>query len=218
MNCPHCGAPANVTPGVPTYECPFCKRSFNTMAAQAPPSATPPPGYPPSALPPGYPQPQAPPPHIVVIAPGGYDGPSSVRPSSGGFGWMIPFGIVVVIALVVGGLKFWWTGTFDAFGGWTWDGKEPLECAGNDEVTVKGVNVNLPGTAIIASGNCHLKIVDSTIKADTVVEAGGNAEVTFQNGSVDGKVATDASGNSRVRFNGTKVTGEKKRSGNAKVD
>lgn len=131
---------------------------------------------------------------------------------------MAPFFIVVVIALVVGGLKFWWTGSFDAFGGWTWDGKEPLECAGNDEITVKGVNVNLPGTAIIASGNCHVKIIDSTIKADTVVEAGGNAEVTFQNGSVDGKVATDASGNSRVRFNGTKVTGEKKRSGNAKVD
>ncbi|CAN5422125.1 hypothetical protein BH09MYX1_BH09MYX1_18600 [soil metagenome] len=213
MNCPQCGAPANITPGVSTYECPFCKRSFNTLPQQAAP--------PPSALPPGYPPPQ--PPHIVVIAPPSGYGPTPpalrVRPSGGGFGWVVPFLVIGVIAAVVGGMKFWWIGSGDLFGGgWSWDGKEPLECGGNDQLTVKGVNANLPGTAIIAGGNCHVKIVDSTIKADTVVEATGNAEVTFQNGTVDGKVAADASGNARVRFNGTKVTGEKKRSGNAKVD
>jgi hypothetical protein len=222
MNCPHCGAPANPPPGVPTYECSYCKRTFNTLpAAPTPPPSALPPGYPGAPPPYGAPPPAygAPPPQIVVIAPGGSSTPLRVRTGGGGAGWMIPFFAVFVIALVVGALRFWWTGSLDGLhGGWSWDGKEPLECTGNDDLEVKGVNATLSGTAIIASGNCHVKIVDSNIKADTIVEAAGNAQVTFQNGSVDGKVATDASGNARVRFNGTKVTGEKRHSGNAKVD
>ena len=217
INCPQCGAPANVPAGQATYECPYCKRTFQTAQMFGPP--------PPMA----NPMPQAPvfPPkqqvqHVVIVAPG--DSVPQPRRGSSGSGWGVMIGIAVVVVAFAGGVRYLSASASGGAGsallsGLVWDGKDTLVCGGNDQVTVSGVHATLTGTAIEAGGNCHVKIIDSTIKAGTVVEAGGNADVTFQGGSLEGTTAAvDASGNAHVRFNGTKVTGAKKKSGNAKVD
>jgi len=219
--CPQCGAPATVQPGQATYECPYCKRTFQTaqMFGTPPPMANPMPQAP--AFPPKQQQQ-----HIVIVAPGGQYSPgdSVPQPRSGGSsGWGVMIGIAVLVLGVAGAIRFIShsaSGGAGAalFSGLMWDGKDTLVCGGNDEITVTGVNANLTGTAIEAGGNCHVKIIDSTIKAGTVVDAAGNADVSFQGGSIDGTTAVDASGNAHVRFNNTKVTGPKKKSGNAKVD
>ena len=211
INCPQCGAPANVQPGQALYECPYCKRTFQTaqMFGAPPPVANP--------MPP--PQVQ----QIVIIAPGAHyrDSAPVSSPHRGGSGfvWGSGIGIMLLVLAIAGGVRFLTSSSGSAlFSGLVWDGKETLVCGGNDQITVSGVNANLTGTAIEAGGNCHVKIIDSTLKAGTVVDAAGNADVTFQGGSIEGTTAVEASGNAHVRFNGTKVTGSKKKSGNAKVD
>jgi len=213
INCPQCGAPANVQPGQALYECPYCKRTFQTAQMFGAPA--------PMA------NPMPPPPQvqqIVIIAPGAHypddSAPFAPAPRGGSaFGWGLGFGLMVFIVGIVVAARFLTTGSGLALlSGFAWDGKETLVCGGNDQITVTGINANLTGTAIEAGGNCHVKVIDSTLKAGTVVEAAGNADVTFQGGSIEGTTAVDASGNAHVRFNGTKVTGPKKKSGNAKVD
>jgi hypothetical protein len=161
---------------------------------------------------------------IVIIAPGAHYGddpaPYSSPPrGSGAFGWGLGIGLLVFILAIGGATRFLLTGSgASLLSGLVWDGKDTLVCGGNDSITVTGVNATLSGTAIEAGGNCHVKVIDSTLKAGTVVDAAGNADVSFQGGSIEGTTAVDASGNAHVRFNGTKVTGPKRKSGNAKVD
>ena len=214
INCPQCGAPANVQPGQALYECPYCKRTFQTAQMFGPPA--------PMA------NPMPPPPQvqqIVIIAPGAHypddSTPFVPAPRGSSFaGWGVMIFILVLVLGVAGGVRFLSASGSGSslLSGLVWNGKETLVCGGNDQITISGVNANVSGTAIEAGGNCHVKIVDSTIKAGTVVDAAGNADVTFQGGSIEGTTAVDASGNAHVRFNGTKVTGSKKKSGNAKVD
>lgn len=101
-----------------------------------------------------------------------------------------------------------------------WDGKEPLQCGGNDRISVTGVTANFnAGAAIIASGNCQVRCEGCTITAATAVEAGGNAQVTIANGAVTGTaLLADASGNARVTFMGdVKVSGTVKESRKGQV-
>jgi hypothetical protein len=99
-----------------------------------------------------------------------------------------------------------------------WDGKTTLECGGNDEMTFEDRKATLGGTAVIASGNCHLRLKRCTIVADVAIEAGGNARVTVEEGSIEGKrLAVEAGGNAVVEVRGG-MTGKVKRSGNARVN
>jgi hypothetical protein len=191
LNCPQCGAPAKVEETTqPIYTCPYCNRSFETGAE---------------------PEVDEPIPQIIIVAP-------RERPprSSSLMGTAITgFVVVTILGSVAWGLR---SSGLQLPGLPGWDGKSALECSGNESITVTGLTATLPGTAIIASGNCHVKLVDSHIKADTVIESGGNAEIRIENGSIEGEVAIDASGNSTVRIAGAKVTGKRKHRANARID
>jgi hypothetical protein len=98
-----------------------------------------------------------------------------------------------------------------------WDGKSPLTCS-SGEVTIEGVTAKLDGTAITASGDCHLKLIGVDVSAAIAIEAGGNATVSIEGGSIAGtKHAVHALGNAEVKLDKTKVTGEKKKLGSAKI-
>lgn len=100
-----------------------------------------------------------------------------------------------------------------------WDGKTPLECGGNEKVTVKGVTANIAaGTAISAAGSCEVDLTDVNITAPLPIEAGGNAKVTVHGGSLKGTPnAISAAGNAQVTLTGTKVDGKAQKLGNAKI-
>lgn len=201
INCPKCGAPAKIeAASLPVYTCPYCGQSFKTGAPE--------------------PKPNSPPPvqKIIVVAPGtSAPGRSAARMSA----MISAFVAVIVLGSAVYGVviaRAAQPGGFTLPGVPAWDGTSAFECGGNDSVTLTGITTTLPGTAIIAGGNCHVKLVDCHVKADTVIEAGGNAEVRLQNGSYEGTVAIDAGGNSVIRIAGAKITGKKKHHANARID
>lgn len=52
-----------------------------------------------------------------------------------------------------------------------WDGKTTLDCGLGNRLLVEGVDADVPsGPAIRVAAGCTIKIVDSTIRADTIVE------------------------------------------------
>lgn len=197
INCPQCGAPAKVEETTqPVYTCPYCNRSFDTGNAPAAEER------------------DEPIPQIIVVAPGG-----GGRRSSGSGGTAI-IGSIVMFVLIAGFTLFMLrsSGVPVQMPLLSWDGKSALECAGNDTLTVENVTATLPGTAVIVSGNCHVKFVNCHLKADTVFELSGNSEVRLEGGSFEGEVAIDAGGNSTVRIAGAAVTGKRKHKGNARID
>ncbi len=193
INCPQCGAPANVEETTqPVYTCPYCNRSFAT--GKAPPVKKAP-----------APRPQ----QVVVV-----QAPVSPRRSGAIIGSL-------ALPLVIAGVVFFMlrsSGVSMRLPGLSWDGKEALECGANDNMTIENVTATLPGTAVIAGGNCHLKFVNCHLKADTVFELSGNAQVRLEGGSFEGETVIDAGGNSVVRIAGATVTGKRKHSSNARID
>ena len=147
--------------------------------------------------------PQRPPPAQVAAA------------TARGISWIV---WLVVVVAVTGGAGF---GVSRCTKGSTllsslvWDGKEPLECSGNDKIAVTGVTASFnAGPAILAGGNCQVRCEGCTITAPTAVDASGNAQVSIVNGSATGTTyLTQASGNARVTFSGdVKVSGKVKES------
>jgi hypothetical protein len=204
INCPQCGAPANIQDTQQAvYTCPFCNRSFDTGNAAAAKEPD-----------------DAPIPQIIVVAPGGG---GSRRSSSGGgaiIGSLVMFVVIAGFTLYM--LRSAGVPMKDVkstmLGVSSWDGKSALECSGNEELTVENIDATLPGTAVITSGNCHVKFVNCHLKADTVFELNGNSEVRLEGGTFEGEVAIDASGNSTVRIAGATVTGKRKHRANARID
>lgn len=100
-----------------------------------------------------------------------------------------------------------------------WDGKSTFSCSGNDAVKLEKVKASLAGeTAIKASGNCRLDLVDVDITSKDGIEALSNAVVTVKGGSVNASgTAAKALGNAQVVFQGTSVTGKKQALGAAKI-
>jgi hypothetical protein len=115
--------------------------------------------------------------------------------------------------LGVGGYLFvrWRTGAFDVAAPREarWDGRTPLRCAGNDQMTVRGVNAALPsGAAIVATDNCVLTLEDVNVTAPIALQAQGNARVTVYRGSLHGsQLALVAMGTARVILWQTRVDG-----------
>jgi hypothetical protein len=101
----------------------------------------------------------------------------------------------------------------------SWDGKGPLTCGVGESLRVSKVTSALSsGSAIKASGNCVLEIVDSNISAPVGVEASANAKVSIRGGAIEGaSSAVVASGNATVDIDGARVKGSVKKTGNAKV-
>lgn len=135
--------------------------------------------------------------------------------------WLVWVIVVIVVSLGGSGAAFMRCANHSTFASsLVWSGSEPLMCSGNENIAVSGVTATFnAGTAIRASGNCHVRCTDCTLSAPTAIEAGGNAEVIIVNGSVKGTtLLADASGNARITIMGNvTASGPSKQSGNAKV-
>ena len=224
IKCPHCGAPPPQPinqVGQFTYYCQYCRQqSLMGTPAQAPPQ-----------------QPTGQMPQFIVIhTPGGYDDDdddddhdhhhyhhqaiahATVARSASWIIWLI---VVLVVSLGGAGAGFARCGRHSSIiSGLVWDGKEPLQCGGNDDISVSGVEANFTGgAAIVAGGNCHFRCTDCKISSQIAIEAGGNAQVTIINGTIKGTtILADASGNARVNISGNVVSsGAVRQSANAKV-
>lgn len=206
--CPHCGAPPpNPVPqfGQFAYTCPYCKAQ-SMLGTPAPQPYAPPPPPQPSVTP--F---HAPPPQIHVHPP--------VGGAARNMGWII--WVVVVVFMTSGaGVFRMLTRSSSVLSALVWSGDEPLQCGGNDEITVSGVEASFAaGSAIVAGGNCHVKCTDCNLGAPTAINASGNAQVTIVNGTVRGGTYWGvASGNARIMALGNvTVTGRTQQSGSASV-
>jgi len=131
---------------------------------------------------------------------------------AGVFGWVIWMAVRATNEASSGG-------TPQAAKAATWDGKSPFTCGAVDNVTIEKVTSKITsGTAITASGNCKLTLINVDISAPIAIEASANANVTVQGGSITGtENAAIASANATVDFQKTTVKGPTKTSGNAKI-
>lgn len=177
------------------------------MAAPPPPPAWTPPQQ--SAF-----IPQSPP--IIIVPPGGidpFDNPGMQVATNVGFRLMLTL-IPVGISLLVGGIIAFtsWSATSSTTGSGLgaglggiggWNGKTPILCGGNDEMTMTGVRAVFgSGTAVTVGGNCHFTCKSCDLEAPQVISAGGNAQVDLIDCVVKGTQAVVAGGNSEVRIVG----------------
>jgi hypothetical protein len=218
MNCPNCGGPAQVGAGQANVTCTFCGHAFS-VAAPAPPPASP---F--QAPPPGWGPPPPPPPQIIVVPPG-METFTPMTTSSSFTGMRVAFGVLpVVIMLMVSGIIYSTTmratggSGLGAFGGWS--SSSPLVCGGNDNIEASGINATFAsGSVISVGGNCHVTCRGCTLKAAVAVSAGGNAEVDLVDCHIEGTdSAIIAGGNAQVRVTGdSTVVGKVEKGGNAGV-
>ncbi len=113
----------------------------------------------------------------------------------------------------------------------SWNGSAPFSCGANSDVRIEGVTANLPGqTAITASLNCSVTLVDSHITAARGIDASGNGVTRLENSTLDttgpgivvsmnknlvlvnsrvtaGGVGVEASMNSEITIDGGSVQG-----------
>ena len=146
--------------------------------------------------------------------------------------WGLVIGGIILVAFL--GFGIWmWLQVKDAMPGGSasttpartpstataWDGKSTFECGGSDVVKLEGITASLAaGTAIKASVNCQLTLVNMNITAPVAIEAVGNARVTVTGGSLQGSTnSIVAAANAQVTVTGTKVTGKTKSSANGKI-
>ncbi len=212
VDCSKCGAQQQSTGG----QCHYCGASL----------PTPPPAYQPPPPPQNYSAPQVP--QIIVIR---QSNPSYSTGSSFSWYWTMRLGVAGIFIFMSAGGWLWHKLTgqkapaaiaalSDDDGDDAWDGKTPLSCAGNDDIKVTGVKATFTaGSAITASGNCHVTCTDCTLKAPTAVEATGNGGVTLINGSAEGTEASlVASGNGEIDVKGNAtIVGPTKHSANGRV-
>jgi hypothetical protein len=126
-------------------------------------------------------------------------------------------GILFLVVVGIGGMGLYiWHGVSTS-GGLSgtaaapakWNGSSTFTCSGNDNVRIEGTSAKLATTAISATGNCKLTLVNVDITAPTGIEAGLNAVVTVQGGSITATTfAVHATGNAQVHVTGTKLSGK----------
>jgi hypothetical protein len=216
LACPGCGAAVKAPPNAAQYQCPYCQHTMQLEAPKPPPAAAPAQGQSP---------------HVIVVHHNQSDYGSPVIYTGGGaWGtyWMIRMGIFVVVMICsAGGWGFRrWRGAHvasdigDLGAGAGWDGTTPLSCGGNDQFDVTGITASFTaGTAISASGNCHVSCTNCSLKAPVAVEASGNGEVKLINGNITGTQSSlNATGNGNIYVLGNaSVVGPFHQSGNGKV-
>jgi hypothetical protein len=85
-------------------------------------------------------------------------------------------------------------------------GSMPTTCAMNDELEIVGKEFSGSGTVVVAELNCKLKIRDSKLSGDVVLESKGNLELTIENSTLEGRdVALKLENNSNVSIAGGSV-------------
>ncbi|MCB9762138.1 MAG: hypothetical protein H6739_20120 [Alphaproteobacteria bacterium] len=194
LRCQQCGAPAHPEADVDRYECPFCHSVFTL----------------------NRPRPED---DLELIA-------ETLRPPpapSRAVGALMLLPVILPIFIIgltasIIGVVFYQVGLIQLpFS--TWDGAEPLVCAGNERMEIKGVTARLPyGPVIEANGNCQLTLVECVIEGPTAIYAAGNARVRLERGSVTGAdFAFDLGGNAQVEVRGAAVSGPRRAGGNARV-
>lgn len=134
---------------------------------------------------------------------------------------MVWVAVVLFVSLGGGAFGFSRCGKHSALvSALVWSGDEPITCTGNDDIAVSGVEASFTsGTAISATGNCHFRCTDCNISAPTAIDASGNAQITIINGTIKGTaILADASGNAHVNISGNvTASGRVRENGNAKV-
>ena len=132
--------------------------------------------------------------------------------------WMIRLGIVALVLLGSGGR--WAFHHFGAGSTGDWSGRQPLVCAGDDQIDAYDVKASFGGgTAILASGNCQVTCRNCSLTAATVVQAEGDAHVTLTGGSISGTQASVVvSGDATVDVAGCGVTGAARKSGDGTIN
>jgi hypothetical protein len=93
--------------------------------------------------------------------------------------------------------------------GKAWDGKSPLVCSNNANISVKDCNVDLPGqVAIQADNNCTLTLERCTINADTAIAAENNVTIHLVDTVLVGKhAALVLTNNVNVDMKGGRIEG-----------
>lgn len=170
--CPNCGAPMVLTPGVSDLPCQYCGNVIHVeWGKKAPPAA---------------------PPLTVYVKP----------PSFGGLpliivlATLIPVAVPLYLAFApkltnlaneVAATAGVVTQTF------------PLTCGLNQEVSVIGRTFEGTGTLITGDINCKIRIKDSKLKGDVVVQGKNLVEITLENSTIEGAEAAVKLGmNSKV--------------------
>jgi hypothetical protein len=187
--CPHCGLQAQVPPGLSTYLCTYCHRSFDA----------------------GAPGPR---PVVVVHHTSGWSMYWTIR--LGIFALVALVSLAGWIYHRATGKRV--AGITDDDDD-DWNGSAPLVCAGNDEITASDIKATFTsGSAINASGNCKVTCKSCVIRAPQGIQASGNAQVVLVGGSVEGETSISASANAKVDVRGdAKVVGSVAKSGNATI-
>jgi hypothetical protein len=84
----------------------------------------------------------------------------------------------------------------------------PIVCKSNQGFTIRGVRIVTRGVAVVAKGNCNLKIVGSTIRAGVALRVRGNANVVLIRSDVSGsRAAVVVRDNAEVTAKGGMVRG-----------
>ncbi len=166
IECSNCGAPLDAKPGAQKVKCTYCRQTSQLAQTRVVTSSTPQNWQPP--------QQWTPPPQFrMPSVPMRYNPARAARSTTAFVLIITAVTTLLPLALAFGPqLK----GMF-----WSWDGKEALECGGNDRVTIEGEKVKAKASpAIVVSGNCQLKIINSTISAKRLLEVRGNGNVTIE--------------------------------------
>ncbi len=217
LKCPHCGAPPPApieAVGQFTYHCAYCKQQSILGAPAAPPVQQGP----------TFVVIQAPSDHDDDDDDDHHpqEHRTALRVAAAhNFSWLIWMGVVLVLSLGGGAAGFSRCTKRNALlSSLVWDGSEPLHCSGNENIAVSGVEATFTsGAAIVAGGNCHVRCTDCKLSAPTAIEATGNAQVAIVNGTVKGTTTlAEASANARIDISGNVVaSGKVTQTGNGRV-
>ncbi len=140
---------------------------------------------------------------------------------------LVLFLILAVIVLIVGWRIY--AKTADAMSGQptktaqkvvAWDGTKPLTCVSKNMKVVGTTATLASGTAIRATGNCKLTLMNVNVSAPTALSVSGASLVIIEGGSLTGsKVAISALGKkAKVQIRGAKITGKVNKIGGAVVE
>lgn len=191
VECQNCGAPLKADGSKAFVDCQYCGRtnkvaSSKTLMAHVPVDWQPPAQWTPDM-------------RQKVVA----GAVVSTAATGAGLTGCIAISVVVAILAVVGVVVVSTVGKpggLPSVLGPSWDGSAPFSCSGNEDVRIEGVHASLPNqTAIRASVNCDLTIVDSDITAARGIDASGNGTIRLENTTLrTSETGIEASMNKRV--------------------
>ncbi len=91
----------------------------------------------------------------------------------------------------------------------------PVVCRGQDDMKLDGVLLRVDDVAVVAGGDCDLRISNSHIIGATAIQADLNATIRISNSVIEGPVALQLSGNSTAAVRSTTVRSRVQKRGSA---